>query len=175
MKDWSTPFLGGHDKVILTAGKNTLYFSALIGLPPSGICVGGLFWFAGFCFVFFSGLSILLLPGEVWFPRNIFTNFLTFLIPSIEPRRTISGWAVDIADNLDLCLFLLTAIHCKTEIIPLPSLSQVLAVQKKRPLTFLKCYSGKQILRQSEIRGWILHSQTWFSAAILSTGNGVLW
>lgn len=91
----------------------------------------GLLVFVSF---FFSGLSILLLPGEVWFPRNIFTNFLTFLIPSIEPRRTISGWAVDIADNLDLCLFLLTAIHCKTEIIPLPSLSQVLAVQKKETI-----------------------------------------
>lgn len=91
----------------------------------------GLLVFVSF---FFSGLSILLLPGEVWFPRNIFTNFLTFLILSIEPRRTISGWAVDIADNLDLCLFLLTAIHCKTEIIPLPSLSQVLAVQKKETI-----------------------------------------
>lgn len=162
--------MGDHGKVILRAGKNTLYFSALIELYPLGFVL--VVYFGLLVFVlFFSGLSILLLPGEVGLPNNILANFLTFLIPFIEPRRTISVWAVDIADNLDLCFFLLTAILSKTEIIPLPSLSQVLGVQKKRPLTFLKCCSGKPILRQSKIRGWILHSQTWFSAAILSAGN----
>lgn len=111
---------------------------------------------------------------EVWLPRVILTSFLTFfqcVVKASEgPRRTISGWVVDVSDNLDLSLFLLMVILCRTEIMILPSLSQVLT-EKKRPLKFLTCYSGRKIVGHTEIRGWILHSKMWFSAAILSTGN----
>lgn len=121
----------------------------------------------------FTELCAFLLSGSLASKSNF--DQLSYLFQCVVkasegPRRTISGWVVDISDNLDLSLFLLMVILCRTEIMILPSLSQVLA-GKKRPLTFLTCYSGRKILGHTEIRGWILHSKMWFSAAILSTGN----
>lgn len=108
--------------VILTVQKNTVYFSALFQLSSTGIC-------DAFCKIKCSSTIRGSLASKSNFDQLSYL-FQCVVKAPVGPRRTISVWVVDISDNLDLSLFLLTVILCKTEIMVLPSLSQVLARKK---------------------------------------------